>query len=452
MRIIGEHLEASDSWELLQPLPQERVSFDTVYVGGDKLAFVGGQYKGVATTVGNTHITHAAGYTDEVTVWNMRARRRWHVTSTRRWSTYYLDVPRRRPASVAWGPDRLVVCGGYSRGLDLKSCEVVDIIGTSSRSSSDDSIVLPDMTHTRDSGRAVLYRDRFMIVMGGEGDHEGNTVEVLDLSRIGKDDDNPAVWTALPPMTKARDYFSAIIVEDTLVVAGGEEMEILDLSVLFNDDGVIPNNGNPAEFQTVATLPIPMAFMGMVAIPVPLKNEEGNSNVAVTLFLANGNKENEVLAYNIPSFSDFIAEPPQDIEEGSSRDKTVGTWYELPSLKVPAWRVDLVLVGDSLLGVGDTWIERLVLSSAKGADKPAIFESLDYRVPKNWICSLLYRPQRGTRVSSIVFGADGMHYDDGSDPRLRNAILSICLVWFIFFRHWRPQFGGGNREQPLGRN
>lgn len=72
--------------------------------------------------------------------------------------------------------------------------------------------------------------------------------------------------------------------------------------------------------------------MGMVAIPIPLKDEAGHSNLAVTLFLANGNKENVVLAYGLTSFGDFLASLPHDMEqENESRDKLSahGTNYHL---------------------------------------------------------------------------------------------------------------------------
>ena len=444
--IMSDYLQTVGDWKLLTALPVERVSFTTTKVGKDQIAMVGGQYKNGQRLRdlpnafgqmlwGRTAMVDFVHYTDQVTVWNIHHNR---------WSTHVMTTPRRRPAVVAWGSNTLLVCGGYARAVTLRSCETVYLTNNNNDDDDDDNVSskqrqpLPDMMQPRDCARAVLYQDRFLIVLGGDTDQGVTaTVEMLDLlpseEEEDDDDDLPLSWTALPSMIMAREYFSAIIVNDLLIVAGGNgnNVEVMDLKQLFHARETDGQESLP-NWKVVQELPRRMASMGAVAIASP--------NDGLTLILANGMKENSVHALAVPSNA---RQPLQhDGNNNEMGNQLWGVWSQLPKTKVPAWERDLVMVGDYIIAVGDTWIEGLQLASTDKEKNGFVLEPADFAIPHSRVATWVYSSWQPGRDSDA--NARGNNNNNSSwrrilgDPRLRNALISIVIIWFLFFRHQPP--------------
>lgn len=435
--ILNDYLQTVGDWKLLTALPIERVSFTTTKVGTDQIAVVGGQYKNGQRLRdlphllwqmlwGQTAMVDFVQYTNQVTVWNMRSNR---------WSTHVMTTPRRRPAVVAWGSDTLVVCGGYARAVTLRSCETVYLTNDDNNENDNNNVngnpqpQFPDMMQPRDCARAVLYQDRFLIVLGGDTDQGVTaTVEMLDL--LTGEDNLPLSWTALPSMTQARECFCAIIVNDLLIVAGGNgnDVEVMDLEQLFHARESVgqelPN------WKVMQELPRRMASMGAVAM--------ASLDDGLTLILANGMKENSVHALTVPNHARQLLQHNDDDEMGNRW----GVWSQLPKTKVPAWERDLVMVGDYIIAVGDTWIEGLQLASTDKAKNGFVLEPADFAISHKRVANWVYNNWHPGRDSDA--NARGNNNNSSSwrrilgDPRLRNALISIVIIWFLFFRHQPP--------------
>lgn len=246
-----------------------------------------------------------------------------------------------------------------------------------------------------------------------------------------------------------------MIQNDILIVAGNHDVEIINLQLLFQAMVAADGQGLP-QWKTLQNLPRPMASMGAVAFAAPSGGGGGDNKSAdqgsVTLVLANGVKENSVHALTVPDLKQIFQDDEQRVG-----NIVRGTWSELPRPKVPSWERDLVVVGDYLIAVGDTWIEGLQLTNANPEEYGLVVEPEDFPIPwkrvatwvyTNWGESLVSVPGHQTTAAGKTSWWRSSWKWMRDDPRLRNGLISIVVIWLLFFRGHQPprqRMGQGRR-------
>jgi hypothetical protein len=115
---------------------------------------------------------------------------------------------------------------------------------------------------------AVAYRDRYIIILGGEtdlsiGTHKKSRVEILN--DVWVFDTETCVWQLIRPLNEAvftkRNNFSAVLYNDSIIIFGGllsiqtnamsDDLIVLDLSVA----KTIPKDAElPANICSICTL------------------------------------------------------------------------------------------------------------------------------------------------------------------------------------------------------
>ena len=230
----------------------------------------------------------------------------------------------------------LVVAGGYSGGdFDLDSCEA--FVG----SSRDQWAPLPPMSERRRSAAAASWRG-CVVVVGGSTDH-GRPMQSCEMyvPISGR-------WVPLPPLHRARSGCVAVsaklqlvgadgraTMEECVVVLGGvnsagefiAEIEILRCI----DDG---HGGESMQWDVLGSMPVPRSHFAAVAVPASSTKQmqrEGADVEGDQLLIIGGSCAKQQFLRSV-----VLWDPNGSfVDHGGGERCPVGTWKEMPPLRVP---------------------------------------------------------------------------------------------------------------------